>query len=62
MKPLFVFVLLSCAALAFAVEEDKAAAEKTDLEGAESQSYGFGYGTKVADKYGVSTGKASQIA
>ena len=38
--------------LASAAEESK-----DDLETAESQSYGFGYGTKVQDKYSVATGK-----
>lgn len=40
-------------------EADRVGAEDRigdDLVEAESQSYGFGYGTKVADKYGVSTG------
>lgn len=33
--------------------------EVADLDGAESQSYGYGYGTKVQDKYSVATGKKS---
>ena len=40
------------AASVWAAEESK-----TDLETAESQSYGFGYGTKVQDEYSVATGR-----
>ena len=51
-------MLATAAAKAAPVEETASA----DMEAAESQSYGFGYGTKVADKYGgTSTGDDAHI-
>lgn len=52
-----VFVGLFSSLVNCEAAEKNSEAEKTDLEGAESQSYGFGYGTKVQDKYSVATGE-----
>ena len=56
MSSLMVFVTLTSGAPAEKKAEVESA-ESTDLEGSESQSFGYGYGTKVADKYSVATGE-----
>ena len=49
--------MLFCGVVILASAEDA----KTDLEGAESQSFGYGYGTKVQDAHSVATGKTIDI-
>jgi hypothetical protein len=51
-QKVFLFALLT---VTLVLSED--VKKKTDLEVAESQSFGYGYGTKVADGNSVATGK-----
>jgi hypothetical protein len=71
MKTLVMLVSVLAVALAMPAEEkpaEKAVAASAAggegdevFEASESQSYGFGYGTKVADEYSVSTGENERI-
>jgi len=58
MRQFFLVAILAASAFSQHKNEDnKSVSDEEVFEASESQSYGFGYGTKVADKYSVATGE-----
>ena len=61
LKYFSLFLLLAAVAVARPAEDEAEEGVAEDLEGAESQSFGYGYGTKVEDQYSTATGKSTSI-